>query len=92
MMYLLKKLFRKNCLQFLGRGGILYFDSVYEYYIETQNFVPNVQSKSNYGVIIFYKLIRYKQKDNELSENEKRKIAFKVQTLLANDKIIATIE
>ena len=91
-MYFIKKLFKKECLQFLGRVGILYFDGFNEYYIETQNFVPNVDSKSNYSVIIFYKEIIYNQSDTELNEGEKAKIASKVQTLLDKKRIISTIE
>ena len=91
-MYFINKFFNKACLQFLGRGGISYYDGVREYYVGTQNFVPNNLSKDKYGVIIFTKYIRYKKADESISDDEKKRIAFEVKELLIKDKIIAEIE
>ena len=69
-----------------------FFDGSKEYYIDTENYVPNNKSMNNYGVVIFYKEIKYKNKNKEIEESEKKLIAIEVQSLLERNKIIATIE
>mgnify|MGYP003402233449 CR=1 FL=1 len=91
-MYLLKKILNKKGYCFTGRGGMFYFDGNNEYYIDTENYIPNEKSKSNYAVAILYKGIKFKNKKNEeIGEEKKRAVASEVQSLLEKDKIIATI-
>ena len=56
-MYLSKKILNKKGYCFTGRGGMFYFDGNNEYYIDTENYIPNEKSKSNYAVAILYKVI-----------------------------------
>ena len=52
MIYFIKKLFGMECYRFIGRGGLYYFDGEKEYYVDTQNYVPNKLSRDGYGVKI----------------------------------------
>ena len=91
-MYFLKKLFKLKGYYLIGRGGMLFFDGNNEFYIDTENYIPNNKSKSNYGVAIISKEIRYKNLNKGIEESQKKSIAVEVQSLLASDGIIATIE
>lgn len=91
-MYFIKKYFGYKCLQFLGRGGILFYDGCQEYYVDTENFVPDNKSRDKYGVRIFRDEIRFKNKEKNIPMSEKNKIASEVKNILSAKKIIATIE
>lgn len=45
-MYFIRKFFGLKSVCFLGRGGILYFDGKNEYYIDSENFIRNEQSRN----------------------------------------------
>ncbi|HEX2607710.1 MAG TPA: hypothetical protein VHK91_10040 [Flavisolibacter sp.] len=92
-MYFIKKLFRLESLMFLGRGGIQFFDGHDEYYVDTENFVPDEHSKNKLGVRLFSEGIRLKN-NNEvpLTEEKKRMVTLAVTKRLAAKKIRVTIE
>lgn len=91
MIYYIRKALKKEAVQYWGRGGIFYFDGMNEFYVDSENFVPNKNSKHNYGVLIFPDDVRYKNQNIEIPDEEKKRIVKRVQLYLAKRGIIAEL-
>ena len=67
---------KKKPIRLLGRGGLAYSDGNQEYYVDSDNMPPR---ESGVGIVIFYKGIKLKNGDTELSDEEKKGIAFLIK-------------
>jgi len=91
MLYFFRRMLRLKACRFIGRGGMVFFDGKYEYYIDTENYVPNSQSRDNYSVLILVDGIRYKSLNTGIELNKKKAIALEVQSFLRKSNILSSI-
>ncbi|MGB5024295.1 MAG: hypothetical protein WBO44_03045 [Saprospiraceae bacterium] len=89
MVYFFKKLFKIECYRFIGRGGLFYFDGENEYYVDTQNYVPNKLSREGYAVTIMTKGIRDSASSDKVVD--KVYITSRVKSILNKQNIVVEI-
>lgn len=92
MIYWIKKVLKKEAVQFWGRGGIFYFDGTEEYVVGTENFIPMKGSRQGFGVCIFSQNVKYKNKEVSLSNDEREKVVLKLQRALEKNGILVEMK
>ncbi len=91
-MYYIKKLLKKICYQFVGQSSIKFFDGKNEYFIGSNNYVKNANSKDGYAVTLFEQEVLLQNQLDDIDNNIKKQILYSLKKMLEDDKIIVTID